>query len=142
MQITDALNGQTVEDVRSFEDGSVSFYCSSGRVVSLAPENGEIRLKREKIRLEGVDIPKPSTRMNILEAFQGFTIEYAYYTEKGGIIFVCEPLLHNRPERYGQKSYGHREIELDIVNNKIVDIPSVSAKVGLPSLSIMGEIVL
>lgn len=139
MRITDALNGQTVEDVRSFEDGSVTLYCTSGRVVSLMPDDGKIRLRQETIRLDNRVIPMFSTRMNILQAFQGHSINYVHYDEDGGLVFVCDPLLHDRPEHYGQKALGHREVKLQLKEGKIVDAPAVSAIVGITPLRIFGK---
>lgn len=140
MIITDTLNGHTVEDVRRNPDGSVSFYCSSGRTITLCVDAGKIGVKPQKFLLPGDDIPLElvqSERMRLREAFQGHMIEYAYYDEEGHLTFVCEPLRHDR-EKY-QKSIGHREIRLSHSAGSIDELPPVSAVVSLPSLSLFGS---
>jgi hypothetical protein len=136
MIITDVLNGHTVEDVRRNTDGSVSLYCASGRQVTLFVCNGRVEAKPAKIILPDsppVDIPLPN-RMRLLTAFQGFTIEYCYYDDANALVFVCEPLRHDR-EAY-TKASGHREIRLAHTNGLIDELPPVSAKVALPALSL------
>lgn len=138
MIITDTLNGQTVEDVRRETDGSVTFYCDSGRTLTLFVCNGRIEAKPPGIVLP--DQPnqavQPSSRMRLLEAFQGFMINYAAYREDGSIDIVCEPLRHDR-EAY-QKAHGHREVHLAHNKGLIDELPPVSAKISLEGLKVFG----
>ena len=139
MMITDALNGHTIEDVRRNPDGSVTLYCDSGRTINLHVVSGIIQALPPKIALPERDLgPEPfSEQMRLREAFEGMMINYAHYNDHGHLIFVCEPLRHNR-ERYA-KSYGHREVTLTHSNGLIDELPPVSAIVGLPGLSVFGK---
>ena len=139
MVITDTLNGHTVEDVRRNADGSVTLYCASGRTLTLFVSSGRVEAKPHKVILP--DAPPaevlPSARMRLLEAFQGHMVNYCYHDEGGCLIFVCEPLRHDR--EVFKKSSGHREIRLAHSNGLIDELPPVSAVIGLPSLSLFGE---
>ena len=73
----------------------------------------------------------------LLDAFRGHTIEYAYYTERGFLTFVCEPLRHDR-EAY-TKSSGHREVRVAHSDGLIDELPPVSAVIAMPSLSVFGD---
>jgi hypothetical protein len=139
--ITDTLNGSTIEDLRRNQDGSVSFYCDSGRSITLCVENGRIEVSPSKLIMpDATPIEEfPSVRMRLLEAFQGFMVSYAYYDEEGCVTFVCEPLRHDT-EQYA-KSSGHREIRLAHTDGIINELPPVSAKISLIGMSVLGDIV-
>jgi hypothetical protein len=132
VQITDALNSHTVEDVRRNADGSVTLYCDSGRELTLYVWQGRIEAKPPKIIL--LDAPEqiilPSTRMRLLDAFQGLRVNHAYYDASSSIVFVCEPC--NTGKAMFEKSFGHREIKLTHSLNIIDEFPSVSAIIKLP----------
>ena len=139
MVITDTLNGHTVEDVKRNADGSVTLYCASGRTLTLLVSGGRVEAKPPKVILP--DAPPvevlPSTRMRLREAFQGHAIHYGHYDDHGNLIFVCDPLRHDR-EKF-QKAHGHREIKITHSNGLIDELPPVSAVISLPSLSLFGE---
>jgi len=137
--VTDTLNGHTIEDVRRELDGSVTFYCDSGRTLNLHVLNSKIEAKPRKLILDEREVVEiePSERMRLLRAFQGFMVKYAVYDDHGFITFVCEPLNHNR-EVY-KKSTGHREICLTHKNGLINELPPVSAIIAIESLSVLGE---
>lgn len=138
MKITELLNGSTIEDVRRNPDGSVTLFCDSGKTATLFVEEGEIRLKPAKLELPFQPVqPVQSERMNLLQAFQGFQINYAYYDDEGAVTFVCEPLPHTT-ETF-KKSAGHREVRLMHHDGLIDELPPVSAIIGLPGLSVFGE---
>ena len=132
MIVTDTLNGHTVEDVRRNHNGSVTLYCDSGRALTLHVLQGRIEVSPEKVVIpDGAVVPEPpSVRMRLLEAFQGYMVNYAHYDDKDDLVFVCEPV---------NQSFGHREIKLAHENGLISELPPVSAIIGLPSLSIFGK---
>lgn len=138
MIITDTLNGQTIEDVRRNPDGSVILFCDSGRKITLYVNQGLIVAKPPKLILpDQPEMPILSTaRMRLREAFEGMMIKYASYTPGGALNFVCEPVRSNK-EMY-QKAAGYREIRLTHTNGLIDELPAVSARITLPSLSIFG----
>lgn len=139
MQITDTLNGHTVEDVRRNADNSVTLYCTSGRTLELYVSNGFIEVKPPRIILpdQPDPAPAPSERMRLREAFLGMMVNYAYHNDSGYLVIVCEPLRHDR-DMYA-KAHGHREITLTHSNGVIDELPPVSAIIGLPSLAILGD---
>jgi len=139
MIVTDTLNGHTIEDVRRNQDGSVTMYCDSGRTLTLHVENGVVEVKPEKLILpDSVPIEAmPSDRMRLLQAFQGYTVNYAHHNDSGGLVFVCEPLRSTK-EKYA-KSCGHREVAVSHSNGFIDELPPVSAIITMPSLSVFGE---
>lgn len=137
MRLTDSLHGRTVEDVRRNVDGSVVLYCDSGDPITLEVVNGRIEVRTERLTLDTAPaVEINSTRMRLLEAFLGFTVNYAFYDDDNDLIFVCEPKAH-ATEKY-KKSYGHREIKLGHTNGVIDELPPVSAKIALPSLGLFG----
>jgi hypothetical protein len=139
MIITDTLNGVTVEDVRRNQDGSVTLFCDSGKVLVLYVESGRIEARLHLPRLEeDVTEIAPSERMRLLEAFQGELINYATYDDNGFINFVCEP--HRHLYAAYTKSHGHRTILLTHHNGRIDELPPVSAVVALPSLAVFGKV--
>lgn len=131
MQITEALSGRTIEDVRRNADGSVSLYCDSGQVVTLRVDEGEIRAAPKSIILPGISTPDTGRRMSLLESLQGFMIEYAFY-EDDDLVFRCEPVKHNAIP--GAKSLGSRDVRLTHTDGVIDEVPSVSAVIKLPGL--------
>jgi hypothetical protein len=131
VQITEALSGRTIEDVRRNSDGSVSLYCDSGQVVTLRVDEGEIRAAPKSIILPGISTPETGTRMNLLESLQGFRIEYAFY-QGDNLFFSCEPVKHNAT--LWVKSLGSRYIRLTHTDGVIDEAPSVSAVIKLPGL--------
>ena len=140
MQITEFLNGHTIEDVRRNRDNSVTLFCDSGRTLTLHVVNGQIEAMPPAIRLPDQadrDLEVAfSERMRLREAFQGFMVNYVVYNDTGALIFVCEPLKHIR-EKY-QKALGHREITMGHTNGVIDELPPVSAKISLPGQAIFG----
>ena len=139
MVVTDTLNGRTVEDVRRNIDGSVTFYCDSGHTLTLYVEDSQIKAKPRDLIVSPEPeraVELPGDRMRLREAFQGHTVNYAYYGDAGDIIFVCEPLRHDR-EAYA-KSSGHREITVAHSKGLIDELPPVSAIITIPSLSFSG----
>lgn len=138
MRITDTLNGRTVEDVRRNPDGSVTLYCDSGHEVCLFVCDNRIEVKPPRLYLPDQPFVEPdSQRMRLMEAFQGFMINYVHYDEGGNLIFVCEPMRHDR-DPY-KKALGHREIKVAHSHGLIDELPPVSAVMTLPSLSIFGK---
>ena len=140
MQITDLLNGHTVEDVRRNNDGSVTLYCDSGRTVTLFVCNGYIELKPEKLYLPDQQTPVPelfSTRMRLSDAFQGHMIDFVYTGDAGSLVFVCTPL--RRDDEPLKKSYGHREVRLTHSGGQINEMPPVSAVIRPLGLSVFGS---
>ena len=140
MQITDTLNGHTVEDVRRNPDGSVTLYCTSGRSLTLYVEKGKIVAKPPKIILPDVPEPKVpfSERMRLRESFQGYMIEYVTSDDAGCLDFICERL--RGLEKYSKQA-GRREIRLTHTNGLINELPPVSARIfleGLSSKSVQG----
>ena len=136
MIITDTLNGRTIDDVRRI-DGGVRFYTDSSSEVTLCVQDGLIVVKPPKLILP--DRPEPvivSTRLKLVESFQGYRINYVAYTSDGGLLFVCDPLNHN-VKQY-TKSPGRREITLTHTNGIIDELPKVSAKVALEGLDVKG----
>ena len=138
MQITEFLNGQTIEDIRRNTDMSVTFFCDSGRVITLHVENQEIKAKQINWkRLDKLEYDLEvaySERMRLREAFIGFRIDHVIYDASGNLIFVCNPEKHST-EKY-TLSYGHREITVTHSNGSIDELPPVSAKIGLPGLDV------
>jgi hypothetical protein len=134
--VTDTLNGRTVEDIQRNADGSVSFYCDSGHDLTLYVKEGQIEAMPPRMILPDAPVVElhGSKRMRLLEAFQGFMVNYAYYDDQGCIIFVCEPLHDGF-----FISHGHREIRVTHTNGRIDELPPVSAVVKLPSLAVFGE---
>lgn len=140
MIITDALNGHTVEDLRRNQDGSVTLYCDSGRTLTLYVNDlGRIDVKPQKLILpDSLPVEDfPSERMRLLQAFQGYRIDYATYDDHGCITFVCAPLESWNGRE--SKAIGHREIKLAHSGGMIDELPPVSAKITLEGLSIFGE---
>ena len=136
MIITDALNGRTIDDIRRV-DGGVRFYTDSSSEITLCVQNGIVVLKPPKLILPGIFIPETtSTRLRLVEAFQGYKINYVAYTSDGGLLFVCDPAKHN-VKQY-TKSPGRREILLTHTNGVIDELPCVSAKIALEGQTIKG----
>jgi hypothetical protein len=139
VRITDALNGHTVEDVRRNSDGSVTLYCDSGRPLTLHVWKSIISVKPPKIILP--DMPEPamvhSTRMRLLDAFQGLMVSHAHYDDSGAIVVVCNPV--NDGSAMFAKSHGHREIKMTHSQGRIDELPPVSAIIKLPGLAVFGE---
>ena len=138
MIITDTLNGHTIEDVRRNHDGSVTLYCDSGRVLTLEVFEGVITVRQEPLLAQNIElVVPPSERMRLLQAFQGHTVNYVYHTEMGNLVFVCAPLKHNTKTFH--KAAGHREITLTHTGGLINELPPVSAKISIESLSLAGK---
>ena len=139
MQITDTLHGRTVEDVRRNKDGSVTLFCDCGRTVTLHVVDGQVRAKPPELVLPDKRLEEiVSERMNLLQAFVGFTIDYVVSNANdGSITIVCQPQRHDR-ETY-KKSLGYREVRLTHSNGLINELPPVSAVVKLPSMSLFGK---
>jgi len=136
--ITDTLNGHTIEDVRRNHDGSVTLYCDSGRVLTLEIFEGVVSVRLKALLDPDQELfAQPSERMRLLEAFQGHTVNYAYHTEAGNLVFVCEPLKHDTKAFH--KSAGHREITLTHTDGLINELPPVSAKIAIKPLSLAGK---
>ena len=135
MRITDTLHGRTVEDVRRSVDGSVTIYCDSGHHITLEVVDGKIEARTDLVKLDtSAPVEISSTRMRLLEAFQGHRINYAYYDDDDNLVVVCEPMINS-----WKKSHGHREVVLKHTHGVIDELPPVSAKITLPSLGILGE---
>lgn len=138
MQLTEFLNGQTIEDIRRNKDMSVTFFCDSGRVITLHVENQEIRAKpinyKRLDKLEHDLEIAYSQRMRLREAFLGYRINHIVYDGGGNLIFVCYPEKHSA-EKYTW-SYGHREIKVTHSNGIIDELPPVSAKIEVPGLAV------
>jgi hypothetical protein len=139
VRITDTLNGHTVEDVRRNDDGSVTFYCDSGRYLTLEVLAGVIEAKPRKLVIPGQPelTDMASARMRLLDAFRGLMISHAYYDDSGSLIFVCEPCNTGGP--MFEKSHGHREIKLTHSQGRIDELPPVSAIIKLPGLAVFGK---